>query len=348
MIRKYYLSIILIALVLSLIWGTTLAAKESVPGLENVLSSDTGLSGNISADTSASRRHAINYIIQRGDTLKEIANRFNTSVDQLKQLNGLKSNGISPGKIIQIVVAPPSEREDPSEKISLRETKLSIIIMCRVVDSLLLERLGPESIHMVNEFMGQRGGCKGYWIPQTGILFNIATNLTLIPQSQKKEKEEKQDLWEKYEEQLHHPSGSPGTPFHHYQKNEHNREVEMNIRNVRILEHTILEVLAKYGHRLKGVDEDQKVIFLITGIKETHAPGMYGMIGMGMGGDGMGGMSSMNEEMMEGRGDYFGGMGMYGNNVPGSAMIIQIEYKDLPKAEGEIEDIEDKVQITTY
>ncbi len=44
----------------------------------------------------------INYKIRRGDTLGKIADRFNTSVNRLKRVNGLRSNIIRAGKILQI------------------------------------------------------------------------------------------------------------------------------------------------------------------------------------------------------------------------------------------------------
>ncbi|MEH7382780.1 LysM peptidoglycan-binding domain-containing protein [Bacillus sp. JJ1533] len=49
------------------------------------------------------------YTVTRGDTLYSIANSYNMSVDQLKQLNNLTSNTIQVGQTLQVVgTAPPS------------------------------------------------------------------------------------------------------------------------------------------------------------------------------------------------------------------------------------------------
>lgn len=42
------------------------------------------------------------YIVQKGDTLYSIANKYNTTVDNLKKLNGLTSNLLSIGQVLNI------------------------------------------------------------------------------------------------------------------------------------------------------------------------------------------------------------------------------------------------------
>jgi N-acetylmuramoyl-L-alanine amidase len=42
------------------------------------------------------------YVIARGDTLSEIAARYNTSVKKIKLYNNMKSNRIRVGKTIKI------------------------------------------------------------------------------------------------------------------------------------------------------------------------------------------------------------------------------------------------------
>ena len=42
------------------------------------------------------------YIVQKGDTLYSIANRYNTTVNQLKELNNLVSNALSIGQVLYV------------------------------------------------------------------------------------------------------------------------------------------------------------------------------------------------------------------------------------------------------
>jgi len=49
--------------------------------------------------------HAAEYRVRRGDTLGEIAQRFNTSVEKLRARNALYSNNLSAGQVIKIPVS---------------------------------------------------------------------------------------------------------------------------------------------------------------------------------------------------------------------------------------------------
>ena len=42
------------------------------------------------------------HVVQKGDTLYSISKRYNTSVDEIKKMNGLKGNGISIGQVLSI------------------------------------------------------------------------------------------------------------------------------------------------------------------------------------------------------------------------------------------------------
>ena len=44
----------------------------------------------------------INYVVQRGDSLYSIANRYNTTVNRIKEINGLTNNTLSIGDVLQI------------------------------------------------------------------------------------------------------------------------------------------------------------------------------------------------------------------------------------------------------
>ncbi|MBS1532030.1 MAG: LysM peptidoglycan-binding domain-containing protein [Bacteroidetes bacterium] len=65
------------------------------------------------------------YKVSAGETLYSIAKRFNTTVDNVMALNGLKSNTISPGQILNIKanaaapapVTPPVAENKPSDNI---------------------------------------------------------------------------------------------------------------------------------------------------------------------------------------------------------------------------------------
>ena len=55
------------------------------------------------------------YIVKRGDTLYSIANKFNTTVNALKELNNLTSNNLMVGetlKIPQVEIEKPSDNQD--------------------------------------------------------------------------------------------------------------------------------------------------------------------------------------------------------------------------------------------
>ena len=69
------------------------------------------------------------YKVSAGETLYSIAKRFNTTVEDIINLNGLKSNSISPGQILQVrtgtSVAPPSNQ--PTESIVTKRDSPPIV-----------------------------------------------------------------------------------------------------------------------------------------------------------------------------------------------------------------------------
>ena len=46
----------------------------------------------------------LNYEIQRGDVLSEIAIRFGVTIDQISRINNLENNTIYPGQTIKIKI----------------------------------------------------------------------------------------------------------------------------------------------------------------------------------------------------------------------------------------------------
>ena len=51
----------------------------------------------------------MNYIVQKGDSLYKIANKYNTTVDELKRVNNLTTNILSIGQVLKIPTSTPKE-----------------------------------------------------------------------------------------------------------------------------------------------------------------------------------------------------------------------------------------------
>ena len=68
------------------------------------------------------------YIVKKGDTLYSIANKYNTTVQELKLINNLTSNSISIGQqlIIPTIISPELP-EDMPEDIPEIETEIYIV-----------------------------------------------------------------------------------------------------------------------------------------------------------------------------------------------------------------------------
>lgn len=57
--------------------------------------------GNVSTP---STNNAESYVVQKGDSLYAIAQKYNTSVDELKAINNLKSNLLNVGQVLKVPV----------------------------------------------------------------------------------------------------------------------------------------------------------------------------------------------------------------------------------------------------
>lgn len=54
------------------------------------------------------------YVVKKGDSLWKIANKYNTSVDNLKSINNLTTDALSIGQIIKLPGSSPTKPETPS------------------------------------------------------------------------------------------------------------------------------------------------------------------------------------------------------------------------------------------
>ena len=52
----------------------------------------------------ASQPKFVDYEIQKGDVISEIAIRFGVTIDEIVNLNNLKNKSIYPGQVIQISI----------------------------------------------------------------------------------------------------------------------------------------------------------------------------------------------------------------------------------------------------
>jgi len=52
--------------------------------------------------TAQPKRGSETHEVQKGDTLYSISKKYNTSVEEIKKINGLRSNNISIGQILSI------------------------------------------------------------------------------------------------------------------------------------------------------------------------------------------------------------------------------------------------------
>ena len=76
----------------------------------NVTTTPNGTAQNITTTTSAPNVQSsggVTYTVVQGDTLYDIAVKFNKSVEEIKRLNGLSSDMISPGQVL--IIEPPAQ-----------------------------------------------------------------------------------------------------------------------------------------------------------------------------------------------------------------------------------------------
>lgn len=81
-------------------YGTTVDAIKKLNGL----TSNTLQIGQVLRIPTSQAQQYITYTVRSGDTLWLLANRYGTTVDAIKRLNGLSSNNLSIGQVLRIPV----------------------------------------------------------------------------------------------------------------------------------------------------------------------------------------------------------------------------------------------------
>ncbi|MBN2327710.1 MAG: TolC family protein [Candidatus Omnitrophica bacterium] len=167
-------------------------------------------------------------------------------------------------------------REDSSK--SRPETiRKSLSVMCSVLDYMLKERVGEG--YQSRSFFSK--GVRGYWMPGDGLVFMLGVKFPLIhpeeAESIEDQKREK-DLWDKFEEKISQEGGA--NPILH-DVFESDRIVmktksvgldqgrsEFDAQKIETMRETILDALAKYGHRIEGFKEDETITVIVEGQSE--------------------------------------------------------------------------------
>ena len=79
-------------------YGTTVDAIQRLNGLAGTMINV----GQVLKIPSSSVKPYIEYTVQSGDTLWQLSRRFGTTVDAIRNLNGLTSNMLNIGQVLRI------------------------------------------------------------------------------------------------------------------------------------------------------------------------------------------------------------------------------------------------------
>ena len=89
---------------------------EKIKTLNNLTSNSLSIGQQLYIPTSETEQESTQskntYIVQKGDSLYQIAKKFNTSVDELKKINNLNTSTLSIGQILNIPNKEPEENKN--------------------------------------------------------------------------------------------------------------------------------------------------------------------------------------------------------------------------------------------
>jgi membrane-bound lytic murein transglycosylase D len=83
------------------VWNNLHTLKVK-PGVELRVSAPASSDEKYSSSKTKEVKTVATYKVRSGDTLSQIAEKFDGSVEQIKSMNGLKKGAIQPGMILKI------------------------------------------------------------------------------------------------------------------------------------------------------------------------------------------------------------------------------------------------------
>ena len=114
------------------------------------------------------------YVVQKGDTLSGIAQKYNVSPDLIRQMNHLKGDRIHPGDTLQL---RPSSLEEAAHIVQTGETLSTIALKYRltVADLMEINGLTTSRIQVGQELRVKTGSSQTHIVEQGDALWEIAS-----------------------------------------------------------------------------------------------------------------------------------------------------------------------------
>ncbi len=199
------------------------------------------------------------------------------------------SNSASYGRSTRMVNSYYSAVSAPPDKQWISKTKRSIAIMCKIIDDLLGRELSGSDYEPQGMF---KQGCRGFWIPNTGLHFNLQVGFPLrySEMSEEENKENEKDLWDQYEGELvMQPFGGMPTNVVISKKKTgwdpfvQGDTEKLDKEKIETLKKTVIGAIAKYGYRFEGFKDDEIITIVVsnpqsnmwTGFGGFQAPSLY-------------------------------------------------------------------------